>query len=121
MHLETQNRQPASILGLAGSQAMDTSYVALAFEAGVNYFFFYDLSYENLLNGLKTIVATQREQVLIATGSEERDLGKLRQYLEQVRQYLDVDVVDVFFAEYVTPNEDISQIWTVLNELWAWK
>jgi aryl-alcohol dehydrogenase-like predicted oxidoreductase len=38
-----------------------------------------------------------------------------------VRQYLDVDVVDVFFAEYVTPNEDIAQIWPVLDELWAWK
>jgi aryl-alcohol dehydrogenase-like predicted oxidoreductase len=121
MHLETLNGQPASILGLAGSRGMDTSCVAVPFEAGVNYFFFYDLSHENLLNGLKPIVATQREQVLIATGSDDRDKGRLRQYLEQVRQYLDVDVVDVFFAEYVTHNEDIAQIWAVLDELWAWK
>ncbi len=88
MHLETLNAQPASILGLAGSQGMDTSCAAVAFEAGVNYFFFYDVSHENLLNGLKPIVATHREQVLIATGSEERDKGRLRQYLEQVRRYL---------------------------------
>ena len=100
---------------------MDTSCAALAFEAGINYFFFYDISHENLLNGLKPIVATQREQVLIATGSDDRDLGKLRQYLEQVRRYLNVDVIDVFFAEYVTPNEDIAQTWAVLDELWAWK
>jgi aryl-alcohol dehydrogenase-like predicted oxidoreductase len=121
MHLETLNGQPASILGLAGSRGMDTSCAAVAFEAGVNYFFFYDLSHENLLSGLKPIVATQREQVLMATGSDERDKARLRQYLEQVRQYLDVDVVDVFFAEYVTPDEDIAQIWAVLDELWAWK
>jgi len=121
MHLETRNGQPASILGLAGSRGMDTSCAAIAFEAGVNYFFFYDLSHENLLNGLKSIVASHHEQVLIATGSDERDKGRLGQYLEQVRQYLDVDVVDVFFAEYVTPNEDIAQIGAVLDELWAWK
>jgi aryl-alcohol dehydrogenase-like predicted oxidoreductase len=121
MHLETLNGQIASILGLAGHPAMDTSCAALAFEAGINYFFFYDISHENLLNGLKPIVATQREQVLIATGSDDRDLGKLRQYLEQVRRYLNVDVIDVFFAEYVTPSEDIAQTWAVLDELWAWK
>ncbi len=29
--------------------------------------------------------------------------------------------MDVFFAEYVTPHEDIAQIWAVLDELWDWK
>ena len=81
MHLETLKGQPASILGLAGHQAMDASCVALAFEAGVNYFFFYDLSHESLLRELKPIVATHRDQVLIATGSEDRNLDSLRQYL----------------------------------------
>lgn len=120
MDLTTLKGQPASILGLAGHSDMETSCVALAFEAGVNYFFFYDLFSENLLNGLKSLVATQREQVMIATGSDDRDLGKLRQYLDRVRQYLNVDVVDVFFAEYVTPSDD-THIWAVLDELRAWK
>ena len=100
---------------------MDKSCPAIAFEAGVNYFFFYDLSHENLLRGLKPIAATYREQVLMATGSEARHKKRLQQCLEQVRQCLDVDVVDIFFVEYVTPTEDISQIWSVLDELWAWK
>ena len=100
---------------------MDASCVALAFEAGVNYFFFYDLSHDNLLSGLKPLAATDREQVLIATGSEQRDLSTLRQYLDRVRQCLNVDVVDVFFVEYVTPSEDVAQTWAVLDELWAWK
>jgi aryl-alcohol dehydrogenase-like predicted oxidoreductase len=121
MHLETISGQPASILGLAGSRAMEACCPAVAFEAGINYFFFYDLSHENLLSGLKPIVATRREQVLMATGSEERDLGRLRQSLEQVRRYLHVNVVDVFFAEYVTPSEDIAQMEAVLDELWTWK
>ncbi|HEY9602751.1 MAG TPA: aldo/keto reductase [Allocoleopsis sp.] len=121
MYLATLKGQPASILGLAGHQGMDASCVALAFESGVNYFFFYDLSHKSMLSGLKPLVATQREQVFIATGSDDRDLDRWRQYLEQVRRYLDVDVVDVFFAEYVTPSEDIAQIWSVLDELWDWK
>lgn len=121
MDLETLKGQPASILGLAGNPAMDASCAALAFEAGVNYFFFYDLSVENLLNGLKPLVATKREELLISTGSGERDLGRLRQDLDWVRQYLDVDVVDVFFTEYVSPSDDIAQIWAVLDELHAWK
>lgn len=121
MNLETLNGQPASILGLAGSGAMDASFAALAFDPGVNYFFFYDFTYKNFLDGLKPIVANHREQVLIATGSDDRDRALLRQYLEQVRQYLNVDVLDVFFAEYISPHEDITQRLAVLDELWAWK
>jgi len=56
----------------------------------------------------------------MATGSDERDKGRLRQYLDRVRRYLDVDVVDVFFVEYVSSSEDIAEIWAVLDELWAW-
>ncbi|NEP56438.1 MAG: aldo/keto reductase [Symploca sp. SIO2G7] len=121
MDLVTLKGQPASTLGLAGYQAMDSSCAALAFEAGVNCFFFYDFSHENLLKGLKPIVATEREQLLVATGSVERNIGKLQQYLEQVQCYLDLDVIDVFFAEYVNPSDDIAQIWAILDELYAWK
>ncbi|NEP09561.1 MAG: aldo/keto reductase [Symploca sp. SIO2C1] len=121
MDVETLQGQPASILGLGGHQAMDTSCAALALEAGINYFFFYNLSHEKLLSGLKPIVATQREQVLVATGSSDRNLDQLRQYLEQVRRYLDVDVVDVFFAEYINPSDDITQVGVVLDELCEWK
>jgi hypothetical protein len=81
MHLETLNGQPASILGLAGRPGMDTSCAAVAFEAGVNYFFFYELSHENLLNGLKPIVATHCEQVLIAADCYRYALHQKAVYL----------------------------------------
>jgi aryl-alcohol dehydrogenase-like predicted oxidoreductase len=121
MDLKTLKGQPASRLGLAGHPAMDTSCAALAFEAGVNYFFFYDLSYKGLLTGLKPLVGKKREQVLIATGSEDRNLNGLRQCLDQARRSLDVDVVDVFFAEYMTPSDDMVESWAVLDELFTWK
>jgi hypothetical protein len=107
MHLETLNGQPASILGLAGSQGMDTSCAAVAFEAGVNYFFFYDLSHENLLDGLKPIVATHREQVLMATGSDERDKGRLRQYL--MRTLLRFGLYSMNFG--IGRKEGLSATW----------
>ncbi|NER24921.1 MAG: aldo/keto reductase [Symploca sp. SIO1C2] len=121
MDIKTIKGQPASILGLGEKQAMDSSCAALAFEAGVNYFYFYDLSHKNLLNGLKPIVATDREQLLVTTGSNDRSLSNLQQYLDQVRSHLDLDVVDVFFAEYVNPSDDMAQIEAIFDELWAWK
>jgi aryl-alcohol dehydrogenase-like predicted oxidoreductase len=57
----------------------------------------------------------------VASGSECRDIKSLRQYLEQVRQRLNIDVVDVFFSEYVSPSDETYQVKVMLNELRAWK
>ena len=101
MKITTQQGDPSSILGLAAYPQTDAACVSTAFNGGINYFFFYNFDNESFLDGLKTIVAVQREQVLVATGSECRDINNLRQYLEQVRHRLKLDVVDVFFSEYV--------------------
>ncbi|MGH2414814.1 MAG: hypothetical protein ACRDEA_14215, partial [Microcystaceae cyanobacterium] len=81
MELSTVQGKPASLLGLAGHQRMEISCVRAAFEAGINYFFFYNLSFGNLLNGLKPLLADEREALLVATGSEDRELSGLRQYV----------------------------------------
>lgn len=121
MDIVTQKGQPASILGLAGNQSMDTSWVGVAFEAGVNYFFFYNLSSDNLLEGLKPLLTQEREELLVATGSENRDRRELNQYLDKVRCRLNSDVVDVFFLEYVSPKDDLDQVQLILDELHTWK
>ncbi|MDZ8068193.1 MAG: aldo/keto reductase [Nostoc sp. DedQUE08] len=120
MELVTIHRQPASILGLAG-QSIDAATVSLAFEAGINYFFFYNLESENFLDGLKSLLVGKREQTLIATGSENRNIESLRNYLDCVRHRLNIAQVDVFFAEYVSPADDIGQLQAVLDELHSWK
>ena len=120
MELSTLLGQPASILGLAG-QSIDAATVLLAFEAGINYFFFYNLESENFLSGLKSLLLTKREQVLVATGSENRDIQSLRNYLDSVRHRLDVEQLDVFFIEYVSPADDITQVQVLLDELCSWK
>ena len=120
MELSTLQGQPASILGLAG-QSIDAVTVLLAFAEGINYFFFYNLESENFLGGLKSLLLTNREQVLVATGNEDRDISSLRHYLDSVRHRLDVDRVDVFFAEYVSPADDMTQVQVLLDELRLWK
>ena len=52
MDIVTQKGQPASILGLAGNQNMEVSCVPFAFKAGVNYFFFYNLSFDRLVSSV---------------------------------------------------------------------
>lgn len=121
MELVTQNGQPTSILGLAGHDRIDATAVGVAFEAGVNYFFFYNLEFENLLNGLKSLLPGKREQILVATGNESRDISRLRHYLDSVRRRLNIDEIDVFFAEYVSVDDDMAQVQAVLEELYSWQ
>ncbi|MGK7874671.1 MAG: aldo/keto reductase [Xenococcaceae cyanobacterium] len=121
MELKTLQGQPASLLGLAGQPQMDSSCVPLAYEAGVNFFFFYNLSFKSLLTELRRLLAIGREQLMVATGSSHRSLRKLRQYRDEVRRYLNTDVVDVFLAEYVSPADEMAQVLCVLDELHGWK
>ncbi|GAB1541889.1 hypothetical protein NUACC21_45620 [Scytonema sp. NUACC21] len=121
MQVTTLSGQKASILGLAGQPQIDTETVAVAFEALINYFFFYNLDDENFLGGLKLLLAAKREQVLVATGSETRDISSLHHYLNSVRHRLNVDGVDVFFIEYVSPDDDMNQVRAILDELRDWK
>lgn len=121
MDIVTQKGQPASLLGLAGNDNMEKSCVPLAFAGGVNYFFFYQLSYKNLLEELKPLLRDRREEIIVATGSQSRDPSELRQDLEKVRHYLDIDVVDVFFAEYLSPSDDLEQVRSLLDEAHVWK
>ncbi len=119
--MKTQQGTNASILGLAAYPQTDFECVQLAFKSGINYFFFYDSDNDSFLEGLKTLLTVHRNSILVATGSEARSLNQLRQYFEQVRRRLNTDLIDVFFTEYVSPNDDINNIRAVLDELEFWK
>lgn len=121
MKLKTQQGTNASILGLAAYPQTDAECVRLAFNSGINYFFFYDSDNDNFLEGLKTLLTVQRNSILVTTGSEARNINTLRQYLEQVRRRLSTVYIDVFFTEYVSPNDDINNTHAVLDELTSWK
>ncbi|NEO37999.1 MAG: aldo/keto reductase [Moorea sp. SIOASIH] len=121
MDIQTLSGSPVSILGLGVKNPMDTTCVEIAYQAGINYFFFYNLNYTSFLEGLKPILAAQRDQVVVSTGSNSRDLNQLREYLDQVRSLLDVDTIDVFFLEYISPKDDLDQVAVALNQIHTWK
>ena len=121
MKLTTLEGNPPSILGLGASLKTDATIVNTAFNSGINYFFFYNFNYQSFLDGLKPILATQREKVLVTSGSTQRDINTLRQYLEHIRQRLNIDILDVFFTEYISPQDDMDRVKTILDEVRSWK
>jgi aryl-alcohol dehydrogenase-like predicted oxidoreductase len=121
VNLTTQQGNSSSILGLAAYPQTDAACVDAAFNSGINYFFFYNLDCESFLSGLKQILTAQGEKVLVSTGSEQRDINSLRQYLEQVRHNLNIDTIDIFFTEYISPGDDTNQVQAMLDELRYWK
>ena len=124
MGLTTRNGQALKPLGLSACPDMEKACVPVAFAAGINYFFFYDLSYEPMLKGLKDLVVCHRDEMVIATGSESRDLDRLRTYRDDALRKLGIDALDIFYLEYISPQDDMEILLApdgALNELEQWK
>lgn len=119
--IQTQQGQPASRLGFASQYTQDATCIPAAFEAGINSFFDYQLPKAHLRTELKSLLATHRDAILYTFGSESRQIGILRQQLDEVRQHLDLDCVDIFFAEYLSPSDHTDEIRATIAELHAWK
>lgn len=121
MKLKTIAGNSMNCLGLASRRVQEAACVSQAFEAGVNFFFFYNLGSDRFLAALKALAIAQREAVCIATGSEQRSPTALGEYLDQVRHTLATDVIDVFFAQYVSPSDNPAEVVAALEELYRWK
>ena len=122
--ITTLLNQPVQPIGLAGNPNMEEGCVTAAYNAGINYFFFYNQSYPILIKELKSVLHDNREAIVVATGSESRNLKTLNSYLDQIRRQLEVDTVDVFYAEYVAPGDDMETLLGgggVFDELHRWK
>ncbi len=93
-----------------------------ALEAGVNLFFFYNLGFTGLMDGLARL--GRRKDVFRATGSESRNPAEVEDYLSEVEGRLSADPVDLFFAEYVHPGDDLDRLLAddgVVGLLHRWK
>ena len=122
--ITTPNGQPVNILGLGGNPKMDSACVPLAYDAGLNYFFFYDLTHISLIEGLKPLVHSNRENMVFATGTELRDTNAVTQYLKEIFQALKIDMLDIFYMEYISPSDDLGDLLTsdgVFDLLQNWK
>ncbi|SVD03810.1 uncharacterized protein METZ01_LOCUS356664, partial [marine metagenome] len=110
MEITTPNGQPVNILGLGGNPKMDSACVPLAYDAGINYFFFYDLTHTPLIEGLKPIVDSYRDNMVVATGTELRDINAVTRYLDEIFQSLDIDMLDIFYLEYISPSDNLDEL-----------
>ncbi len=111
-------------LGLAGSPDTQGEFAPIARRAGVNFFFFYGLNFGGMIDGVRRLVRERREDVFVATGTESRDPHEMRNCLDAVRQALSVDVVDLFFAEYVSPADELDDVLGnggAIDEIRKWK
>lgn len=124
MSLETISGQTVKPLGLSAYPDMEMACVPAAFDAGIDYFFFYNLNYELILKGLKKLCPKHRDRMVIATGSEARDVQELRTYRDDAMRKLGIDAIDIFYLLYVSPNDDMRDILSpegALRELEQWK
>lgn len=121
MVLTTLSGEPVCRLGLASQYLEEIACFAAAFQAGMNYFFSYDLLDDVVLEALQPQLTSQRDAMLIATGSESKQLDALQTYLQQIQRSLPSSPLDAFFAEYISPSDRTNQIQATLSLLYQWK
>jgi len=122
--LTTLEGTSARCLGLAAGPKQDPRCVPRAFAAGINYFFFYGPGNTPFIKNLAALVPRNREQLIVATGSGSRRIAGLRAARRKLTGLLGIEVIDVFFIEYVHPGDNPDVIFGqngVLDELWQWK
>jgi len=122
--ITTLSGRLATRLGLAAYPKQQRACVRVAHEAGVNFFFFYSLGQQSVIDGLTPVLRRSREDVIVATGSGSRSRKGLERVRRAICRRLSVDVLDVFFAEYVDPFEHAPRVFDddgVLDLLCEWR
>lgn len=122
--MKTLAGDPVRPLGLAGAPESQSGFASIAYGAGVNFFFFYGLNVDGMVDGVSRLLRRRRDDVFVATGTESRDPSRMREVLDAVLGALDVDAVDLFFAEYVSPADDLDDVLGeggAVDEIWKWK
>ena len=97
-------------LGLAGYPKQSPRSVAAAFDAGVNYYFFYGPSHISVIDGLRRLVKRQRDEVIIGCGGGSRQARGLERVRRRVARDLGTPIIDVFFMEYLNPSDDFAAV-----------
>jgi aryl-alcohol dehydrogenase-like predicted oxidoreductase len=122
--LTTLDGTPASCLGLAAGPKQDPRCVRRAFAGGINYFFFYGPGNTSFIEELAALVPSKREQFIVATGSGSRRVAGLRAARRKLTALLGIELIDVFFIEYVHPGDNVDVMFGkngLLDELHQWK
>jgi aryl-alcohol dehydrogenase-like predicted oxidoreductase len=110
MRITTRGGRPLSRLGFAAYLEQDPRCIDEAFAGGINLFYFYDRTHEKFIRRLAPIARKHGDEIAVASGASNRDKKGMRRELEQIRRMLGTDRLDIFFAEYVSPDDDAEEI-----------
>jgi aryl-alcohol dehydrogenase-like predicted oxidoreductase len=114
----------ASSLGLAAYPDQAPDCVGRAFECGINFFFFYSPGSKAFINALKPLIKEHRDEIIVASGSGSRTPSGLQAARRKIEKAAGVEVLDIFFAEYIHPGDKAASVFGtggVLGELQKWK
>jgi aryl-alcohol dehydrogenase-like predicted oxidoreductase len=111
-------------LGLAANPEQDPRCVRRAYDAGINYFFFYGPGYGPFIKEVAGLIPNHRDNIILATGSGARKARSLETVRRKIVAAIKTNVIDVFFAEYINPADNPAAIFGdggVLEQLQQWK
>ena len=108
--IRNRDGQRASLLGLGGNDQTTPQMVDRAIRGGINYLFFYSMRFEGMIEGVRYACRDRRDSLIVATGTEDRSPDAITRYVDEVSAQTGIDEVDVLFAEYVSPGEDLETI-----------
>jgi aryl-alcohol dehydrogenase-like predicted oxidoreductase len=123
-NITTINGKSASVLGLAAHAEPSPGCVERALDAGVNYFFFYGPGHKEFISELKRLAQSRRDDTILASGSGARTTSGLKTARRKILGGIGSDALDIFFAEYINPDDDVDSIFGdggVLDQLQQWK
>jgi aryl-alcohol dehydrogenase-like predicted oxidoreductase len=124
MQILTSGGKLSSCLGLAAYPGQSQRCVERAFESGLNFFFFYGPGNKSFAKGLKPLVQSRREEIILASGSGSRTPAGLRMARRKIVAAVGGEMIDVFFAEYINPDDDLDAVFGsggALDVLQQWK
>jgi aryl-alcohol dehydrogenase-like predicted oxidoreductase len=123
-NITTINGKPASVLGLAAHAEPSAGCIERAFDAGVNFYFFYSPGHREFVAELRPLAQARRDDIILASGSGARTASGLKTARRKVLAAVGLGTIDIFFAEYINPGDDVDSIFGdggVLDELQKWK
>ena len=119
--ITTLTGNKTSVLGLGSNPNMDSQCLSIAYQAGINYFFFYNLNSSHLIQEMKNLAHNYRPEIIFATGCQTRKIEELEKYRVDFCQKLEIEIIDVFFLEYISPKDNIEEIKILLIKLKTWQ
>jgi aryl-alcohol dehydrogenase-like predicted oxidoreductase len=93
-------------MGIGGAYGISGDASVKAFERGLNYFFWMP-AWEGLTDGLRRLVRTHRQDIVISAGvaAADRNLAGVQKTLRDALEILGTDYVDILQVPLGTPGE----------------